>query len=53
MNCLTLIANILEKYVMEMAVIALLILYVVQIINIKRLRELGICETLPKAKHHD
>ena len=38
-NYLTLITNILEKYIMEIAVIALLVLYIVQIINVKRLKE--------------
>lgn len=35
MNCLTLIANILQKCVMEIAVVALLALYIAQIIGVK------------------
>lgn len=40
MDFLKPVANFIEKYVMEIAVVSLLILYIVQLIQVRRLKEL-------------
>jgi hypothetical protein len=39
MECIILVACYLEQYVMEIAVVALALLYTIQLIQVKRLRE--------------